>query len=87
MLQVKGRGKFYQVRTLTTITALPTAGDNPLSQQIFAKISSFFPIFCTLCKNHYNSRMRALIWLKFDTCIGGQKKNTNINFGVNLFKL
>ena len=40
--QVKGQGKFHQVRTLTAITALPTAGNTPLSQQILAK---FFLIF------------------------------------------
>ena len=37
--------------------------------------------FCTLCKNHHNSCVRALILLKFGTRIGGLKANTSINFG------
>ena len=31
--------------------------------------------------------MRASIWLKFGTCIGGLKANITINFGVNLLKI
>ena len=31
--------------------------------------------------------MCALIWLKFETCIGGLKANTGINFGVNLINI
>jgi len=31
--------------------------------------------------------MHYLIWLKFDTLIGGLKANTSINFGVNLFNI
>ena len=31
--------------------------------------------------------MRASIWLKFGTCIGGLKANTNVNFGINLINI
>ena len=59
-----------------------------MSQQNFVKISSFSSSpslsFCTLCKNHYNSCMHALIWLKFGTGIGGLKANIRIDFGANL---
>ena len=49
----------------------------------------FFPSFSsssfrTLCKNRYNSCMRASIWLKFGMPIGGLKANASINFWVNL---
>ena len=53
------------------------------SNQTFEKILSF----CTLCKNHYNSHMRASISLKFGTLIGYLKVNTSIKFGVNLINI
>ena len=49
----------------------PSSCFRDMSQQNFVKISSFFSSsFRTLCVNHYNSHMRASIWLKFGTCIG-----------------
>ena len=58
------------------------------SQQIFIK-NSFFPSlsFCMLCKNHYNLRIHAPIWLKFGTHIGGLKANNSIDFGANLINI
>ena len=48
--------------------------------------SFFFPSFslsfCTLYKNCYNLCMRASIWLKFGTLIGGLQANTSIDFEV-----
>jgi len=31
--------------------------------------------------------MRALIWLKFGTCIGGSKGEPSVHFGVNLIDI
>ena len=59
-----------------------------MSQQNFVKISSFFSSsFRTLCVNRYNSHMRASIWLKFGTPIGGLNANINIKFGINLINI
>ena len=57
-----------------------------MSQQNFVKISSFFLLrhFAHFAKNRHNSRVRALILLKFGTRIGGLKSNTSIDFWVNL---
>ena len=43
--------------------------------------------FRTFCKNCYNSYVRARIWMKFGTCIRGLKKNTRIDFRVNLINI
>ena len=58
-----------------------------MSQQNFVKISSFFSSFRTLCVNRYNSHMRASIWLKFGTRIGGLNANISIKFGINLINI
>jgi len=63
-----------------------------MSQQNFIKISSFFSSFSsssfhTLCKNHYNSCVLTSILLKFDTCMGGLKVNTSIDFWVNILNI
>jgi len=52
------------------------------------KISLFFFFFVILhtLQNRYNSCMRASVWLKFGTRIGGLKANASIDFGVNLIK-
>ena len=68
----------------------PSSRSRDMSQQNFIKISSFFssyPSFRTLCVSRYNSRMRALIWLKFGTRIGGQNTDNSIKFGVNLINI
>jgi len=60
-----------------------------MSQQNFVKISSFFLLrhFAHFAKNRHNSRVRALILLKFGTRIGGLKSNTSIDFWVNLINI
>ena len=35
-------------------------------------------------ENCYNSRMRASIWLKFATCIGGLSANNSMKFGIDI---
>ena len=56
-----------------------------LSKKIYS--CSYYSSFCTLCINRYNSRMRASIWLKFGTRIGGLKANTIIKFGIILINI
>jgi len=52
----------------------------------FCKNFRFFLILL-LCVNCYNSRMCALIWLKFGTRIGGLNANNSIKFGINLINI
>jgi len=44
-------------------------------------------LFSHFAKNCYNLHIRIPIRLKFETCIGGLKLNTNIKFGINLIKI
>ena len=64
----------------------PCRGSQDTSEQIYIKTLFSFS-FSKLCKNCYNSCMRASIWLKFGTHIRGPKANTSITFGVNLINI
>jgi len=54
------------------------------SYQTFKKYSSFFLL---LFAHFYNSCMRASIWLKFSTRVGGLKANTLIKFWIILINI